>query len=161
MNFNRVFIAVLSLSMSLASIHAKDIPLAKCPPEVQATIRGNAREGKIDEVEFLAIEGRRMFIAEVEFPGDRELKIYVLANGTLFKTREDIRFEDAPAKVREAAQQLVAGGGKVDDVVKTTEADGKESYELELKRQRGEKEVKIVFSGEGTILSQKEKKSKD
>ena len=54
-----------------------------------------------------------MFIAEVEFPGDRELKIYVLANGTLFKTREDLRFEDAPAKVKEAVQQLIATDGKV------------------------------------------------
>jgi hypothetical protein len=154
-----LFLVFCAAATAVAS-PAKDIPLAKCPPEVQATIRGHARDGKIDEVESLAIEGRRMFIAEVEFPGDRELKIYVLANGALFKTREDIRIEDAPAKVQEAAQQLAAAGSKVDDIVKTTEADGKESYEVEVKRPR-QREVKIVFSAEGTILSQKEKKSKD
>jgi uncharacterized membrane protein YkoI len=96
----------------------------------------------------------------VDFAGDREMKIYVLANGTLFKTREDIRMEDAPAKVKEAAQQLVAAGGKVDDTVKTTAGDGTESYEVEIKR-KGQKEVKIVFAADGTILSQSEKKSKD
>ena len=101
-----------------------------------------------------------MFIAEVEFQGDKELKIYVLASGTLFKTREEIGIEEAPEKVREAAQQLVAQAGKVDDVVKMTEADGTVSYEVEIKRPR-EKESKVVLSGDGMILSQKEKKSKD
>jgi uncharacterized membrane protein YkoI len=160
MKFNRIQVGIFSALIFAASSSAKDIPLAKSPPEVQATIRAHARNGKIDDVESLAIEGRRMFIAEVDFPGDRELKIYVLANGALFKTREDIRFEDAPAKVKEAAQQLIAADGKVDDVVKTTEADGKETYELELKR-KGQKEVKIVYSADGSILSQREKKSKD
>ena len=159
MTLNRILL-ILSAFILAATASAKDIPLAKCPPEVQATIRSHARDGKIDDVESLAIEGRRMFIAEVDFPDDRELKIYVLANGALFKTREDIRFEDAPAKVKEAAQQLIAADGKVDDVVKTTEADGKDTYELELKR-KGQKEVKIVYSAEGSILSQREKKSKD
>ncbi len=160
MRFNSVFIAMWSAVVPLVAVHGKDIPLEKCPSEVQTTIRTHARDGKIDEVESLAIEGRRMFIAEVEFPGDKELKIYVLANGTLFKTREDIRMEDAPVKVREAAQQLVVGEAKVDDLVKITEADGKESYELEMKH-KGEKEVKLLLSGEGTVLSRKEKKSKD
>ena len=160
MKLRNVLLAINCAGMSIASVGAKDIPFSKCPPEVQATIRSHARDGKIDEVELLAIEGRRMFIADVEFPGDKELKIYVLASGTLFKTREDIRIEEAPAKVQEAAQQLVAQTGEVDDVVKMTEADGKVSFEVEIKRPR-EKETKVVFSGDGTILSQKEKKSKD
>jgi hypothetical protein len=160
MKMNGVLLGVLGVMMAAVPAFAKDIPLAKCPAEVQATIRSHARDGKIDEVESLAIEGRRMFIAEVEFPGDRELKIYVLANGALFKTREDVRLEDTPAKVQEAAQQLVGAEGKVDDVVKIMDADGKESYEVEMKH-KGQKEAKIVFAADGTVLSQKEKKSKD
>lgn len=160
MRWNLDLLALFTAVASVVGISAKDVPLEKCPPEVQATIRSHARDGKIDEVESLAIEGRRMFIAEVDFAGDREMKIYVLANGTLFKMREDIRMEDAPAKVKEAAQQLVAADGKVDDVVKTTEGDGTESYEVEIKH-KGKKEVKIVFAADGTIVSQREKKSKD
>ena len=160
MRLRNVLLVMICGAVTAASVSAKDIPLSQCPPEVQATIRSHARDGKIDEVALLAIEGRRMFIAEVEFPGEKELKIYVLASGALFKTREDIRIEEAPAKVQEAAQQLVAQTGKVDDVVKMTEADGKVTYEVEIKRPR-EKETKVVFSGDGTILSQKEKKSKD
>src|SRR5687767_2438543 len=160
MKMNGVLLGVLGVMMAVVPAFAKDIPLAKCPAEVQATIRSHARDGKIDEVESLAIEGRRMFIAEVKFPGDRELKIYVLANGALFKTREDVRLEDTPAKVQEAAQHLVEAEGKVDDVVKIMDADGKESYEVEMKH-KGQREVKIVFAADGTVLSQKEKKSKD
>ena len=159
MRWNDALVGLLGLWISAVGASSKDIPLGKCPPEVQATIRNHAREGKIDEVESLAIEGRRMYIAEVDFAGDRELKIYVLANGTLLKTREEIVMADAPAKVKEAAEKLLSAGGKVDDVVKTREADGKESYEIEIK-QKGEKEVKVVYSADGTKLSQKEKKSK-
>jgi hypothetical protein len=160
MKSNSVILSLLWVVMSPSALQAKDIPMAKCPPAVQATIRKNARDGKVDEVKSLSIEGRRMFIAEVEFPGNRELNIYVLGNGTLFKTREDIRFEEAPAKVQEAAQKLVSADGKIDDVAKTTEADGRESYEVEIKRQR-QKEVKVVFAADGAIRSQTEKKSKD
>ncbi len=159
MNLKHGLVLLLCTGTAL-SARAKDIAFAKCPPEVQTTIRSHARDGKIDEVELLAIEGRRMFIAEVEFPGNKELKIYVLASGMLFKTREDIRIEEAPTKVQEAARQLVAQTGKLDDVVKTREADGTVGYEVEIKRPR-EKEMKVVFAGDGTILSRKEKKSKD
>jgi uncharacterized membrane protein YkoI len=160
MKLRNILTLLAGVAVTVASASAKDIAFAKCPPEVQATIRSNARDGKIDEVELLAIEGRRMYIAEVEFPGDKELKIYVLASGTLFKTREEIQIEEAPEKVQAAARQLVAQAGKLDDVVKTMEADGTVSYEVEIKRPR-EKETKVVFSSEGTILSRKEKKSKD
>jgi hypothetical protein len=159
--FLRHFISPFLVMMIFsATTLAKDIPLEKCPLPVQETIRHHARDGVIDEVEYLAIEGRRMFIAEIEFPQDRELKIYVQANGTLFKTREEIALQDTPTAVQEAAQRLADTQGKVDDVVKTIEASGKESYELEFKL-RGKKEVKIVFSPDGSILSRKEKKSKD
>ena len=159
MELNRLFLGVFLACASIVA-SGKDIALAECPPEVQATIRSQAREGKIDEVELLAIEGRRMYIAEVEFRGDRELKIYVLANGTLYKMREEIRMEEAPLKVKEAAEKIVGADGKVDDVVKITEGGGQESYELEIKH-KGQREVKVVFTPEGAVLSRKEKKSKD
>ena len=160
MKLKSILFLLTCAAATIASAAAKDIALAKCPAEVQATIRAHARDGKIDEVELLAIEGRRMFIAEVEFPGDKELKIYVLATGTLFKTREEIQIEEAPAKVQEAARQFIAQTGKVDDVVQITEAGGTVSYEVEIKRPR-EKEMKVLFSAEGAILSQKQKKSRD
>ena len=155
MRLKQTFFWVFSVAVTV-SLSAKDIPFTKCPAEVQATIRGHARDGKIDEVKLLKIEGRRMFIAEVEFPGDLELKIYVLSNGAFFKTREDIRLEDVPAKVREAARMLVPAGGKLDDVIRTTEANGAESYEVDINIPRKSR-LKIVFSWDATILSRKEK----
>jgi hypothetical protein len=149
--------AVLTALAVQVTVPAKDIPLSRCPAAVQETIRKHARDGKIDEVESLSIEGRRMFIAEVEFPGDRELKIYVLATGTLVKTREDVELRETPAAVQEAAEKLIPPGGKVDDVVRTTEAGGQVSYEVEIERPGKRGDLKIVFSSEGTILSRKDK----
>lgn len=156
MKLGRVLFLIFWAAATIVAVPAKDILLTKCPTEVQATIRSNARDGKIDEVESLTIQGRRMFIAEVNLSGKRELKIYVLANGTLLKTREDIRLEDAPAKVLEAARQLVPPGGKLDDITKTTESDGRETYEVEIDLPR-KGELKVVFSPDATVLSRMEK----
>ena len=100
-----------------------------------------------------------MFIAEVDLSGDRDLKIYVLANGTFFTKREEIRLDDTPIKVREAAQKLVPPKCHIDDVTKTSESDGKETYEVEIER-RNSGDMDIVFSADGTFISRKEK-SKD
>lgn len=160
MRLTKIFGAMLGVLMAVPAIQAKDIPLRECPEPVQVTVKKHARDGKIDDVKSLSVEGRRMFIAEVEFRGDKELKIYVLASGAFFKTREDIELAEAPAPVQESIQVALSEKGKLDDLVKITEGGGQVSYEAEIKR-RGEKEVKVVFSPDGTVLRQTQKKSKD
>lgn len=153
---NRILLPWVCALLSVVAVPAKDIPLSKCPQAVQETIRRYSRGGKIEEVESLRIQGRQMFIAEVELAGDKDLKIYVLSSGTLVKTREEIKLDDSPATVQEATRKLVPPGGHVDDVTRTTESDGAQTYEVEIERP-GTGDLTIVFSPDGVILSRKEK----
>lgn len=149
-------LAAVSL-LPLAPLSAKDVPLSSVPAAVQEIIRSNSRSGKIDDVKQITVEGRTLYVAEVDLPGDRDLKIHVSGTGSLLKTREDIPFSEAPAPVQEAAKKLVPQGGKVDDVDKET-ANGKVTYEVEIDRPNA-KDLKVLFSAEGAILSQREERS--
>lgn len=150
-------LAVASL-MPLASSFAKDVLLADCPAAVQEIIRTNSRSGKIDDVKLITVDGRSMYVAEVDLPGDRDLKIHVSGTGALLKIREEIPQSEAPAAVLEAAKKLVPPGGKIDDVDKET-SDGKVTYEVEIDRPKAA-DLKVVFQADGSILSQREERSK-
>ena len=78
-------IAALALTTGFASadIDRRELHLHECPASVQATIEANARGGMIEEVDLIAIEGKEIYIAEVELPRDLDLKIYVSGNGSL------------------------------------------------------------------------------
>lgn len=146
-------ITVLALTTAIASARTqrREIRLTDCPQAVQSTIQGNARGGHIDEVDFISIDGKDIYIAEVEQPQDRDLKVYVSGNGTLVKTLEDIALSEAPEAVRNAVQGL---GGRIDDVDKET-AGQVVSYHLEIDR-HGAPDFDVVVSAEGSILSRTE-----
>ncbi|QJE98014.1 hypothetical protein [Luteolibacter luteus] len=146
-------ISVLALATSFASAQTqrREIRLADCPQAVQSTIQSNARGGHIDEVDFISIDGKEIYIAEVDLPRDRDLKVYVSGNGTLSKTLEDIALREAPEAVRNAVQGL---GGTVDDVDKEI-AGQVVTYHVEIER-HGARDLDVVVSSDGTILSQTE-----
>ena len=149
-------LAILLLAVALPALPAVagKIPLASCPPAVRETIRENSQGGKIDKIKRIRIEGRTLYVAEVDLPNDRELKIYIAGDGGLIKTRQEIALADAPAPVRDAARKLAAAGGRLDDVDREV-ADGKTSYRIEIDR-RHRPDLKIVVAEDGAILSQKE-----
>lgn len=134
-----------------AQVERREVRLADCPPEVQTTVNDNARGGRIDEVDVIGIEGKTIYIAEVELPRDRDLKIYVSGNGALVKTLEDIALREAPEAVRTAVQGL---GGSVDDVDKETNGETV-TYHVEIDR-TGEPDLDVVLAVNGAILSQTE-----
>lgn len=150
-------LAVASL-MPLASSLSKDVALADCPAAVQEVIRSNSRSGKIDDVKMITVDGRSMYVAEVDLPGDRDLKLHISGAGALLKVREDIPQSEAPAAVLEAAKKLVPEGGKIDDIDKET-AGGKVTYEVEIDRPKTA-DLKVVFNADGSIVSQREERSK-
>ena len=146
-------ITVLALTTAIASARTqrREIRLTDCPQAVQSTIQGNARGGHIDEVDFISIDGKDIYIAEVELPQDRDLKVYVLGNGTLVKTLEDIALSEAPEAVGKAVHGL---GGTIDEVEKET-AGQAVTYHVEIDR-HGAPDLGVVVSADGSILSQTE-----
>ncbi len=143
-------IALLSLAGHAA---AAEVRLADCPPAVQATIQQNSRDGRIDEIESYSIQGKMLYVAEVELSGDRDLKIHVAADGALMKTREDSTLTEVPEAVRKAVEGKL-NGGVADDVDKET-AGQTVTWHVEIDR-KGAPDTNLTIDSEGKILTESE-----
>lgn len=141
---------MLASSLAHGQTQRRELHLSDCPQAVQATVQANTRGGQIDEVDFISIDGKDIYIAEIDLPRDRDLKVYVSGNGSLVKTREDTLVREAPAAVRSAVQGL----GAIDDVDKETTGQTV-TYHVEIDRQ-GARDLDVVVAADGTILSQTE-----
>lgn len=137
----------ISSAISSAEIDGREIPLRDCPAKVRATIKANADGGRVEEVEFLKYNGRKIYVADIEFPGSRDLEIYVFGNGNLLKIREDIPFRKLPAAARKTVKSFP---GSVDDVDKET-AGGVVTYQVELDR-LGKPDLNLKLSADGKVL---------
>lgn len=134
-------------TVARADMGGRDIRFEDCPKSVQMTITENARGGTIEDVEFLTVEGRKIYIADVNLPRNQDLEVHVFGDGTLLKTREDIPLRKTPAPVRKAIRNFK---GKVDDVDKEI-SNGKVSYQIEIDR-IGRPDLHLRISKAGRIL---------
>jgi uncharacterized membrane protein YkoI len=137
--------------LASAQVERREIRLTDCPAAIQTTVEAHARGGAVEEVDLIAIDGKQIYIAEVDLPRDRDLKIYVSGNGALVKTREDILLSDAPEPVRSAALAL---DGSVDDVDKEVTGNTV-TYHVEVDR-HGMADLDVVLAADGKVLSQTE-----
>lgn len=110
---------ILNLTAALALItpafadEDHEIRLADCPQPVQDTIQNHLKEGKLDEIEVLTIEGRTLYVADIDLPRDRDLTLHINPDGSLRKSKLDVSINDVPAAVRNTIESQ---GGKVDDI---------------------------------------------
>ena len=146
-------LAVLALNTALASagIERAELRIEECPAAVQATVEAHARGGVIDEVDLIAIEGKQIYIAEVDLPRDRDLKIYVSGNGSLVKTREELSLRELPAFIGDVAREF---GGTLDDVEKEV-AGGRVTYHVEIDR-KGMPDLDLVLNAGGGVIRETE-----
>lgn len=129
----------------------KEVRLDDCPAPVRETLVANSRGGKIDEVDLIELGGKQIYIAEVDLPRDIDLKVYVNGDGTLVKTREDVRNDEIPGFVNTVVTEL---GGRLDDVEKETM--GKTvTYHVEVDL-AGKPDVDVVLDADGKVISKTE-----
>jgi len=147
---NTTFLSLASLVLAAsATAHGRELHLNECPAAVQSAIEANARGGVIDEVDLISIEGKEIYIAEVDLPRDLDLKVYVSGNGSVLKTLEDVPLASMPAFIRDAARDH---GGTIDDVEKEI-AGGKVTWHVEIER-KGMPDVDLVLNAEGGVISE-------
>jgi uncharacterized membrane protein YkoI len=146
-------LAALACTTLLASADTdrRELRIEDCPPAVQATVEANARGGFVDEVDLIAIEGKEIYISEVELPRDRDLKIYVSGNGSLVKTREELSLRELPAFIRDVTREY---GGTLDEVEKEV-AGGKVTFHVEIDR-KGMPDIDLVLNAEGGVIRETE-----
>lgn len=141
---------VITSSWASADYNKKEIRMDDCPAPVREVITANSRDGKIDDVDMIDIDGKQIYIAEVDLPRDTDLKVYVSGEGVLIKTREDVRDGDVPASVTNAVKDL----GTIDDVEKETKGETV-TYHVDIDRS-GQADLEVVLSESGEVLSKSE-----
>lgn len=146
-------IAIFATALMAATASAAEIRLDDCPPAVQKTIKDNSRGGHIDEIESYSIQGKQLYVAEVELSSDRDLKIHVASDGALVKTREDSSMADAPEAVRKTVESKL-GGGRADDVDKEVKGSAV-TYYVEIER-KGAPDLNLVVDADGKVVSEQE-----
>lgn len=133
---------------------AAELTLDQCPAAVQETIRKNQRGGRIDEIESHQVEGKTLYVAEVDLPDRKDLKMHIAADGTLIKLREDLALADLPSTVRAVVNQHL-GGGRVDDVEKEV-AGETTTYQVEIDHSGTTPDLRLWISAGGELLQKKE-----
>jgi uncharacterized membrane protein YkoI len=145
-------IAVALLGTSIY-LRADELGLEQCPAVVQETIRANARGGDVDDVNSIIIEGRSIYLIEVEVP-KKDLKLLVDSDGKLIKTREDFTVAEIPGAVLETATKLVPEEGEIEEIDREV-AEGKTTYIVQIDRPKAP-DLQLVVAEDGTLISQTE-----
>lgn len=140
------YIAALTVPLH-ADPEGQDIRFDDCPAKVKATIRANTGGGIIDDVELLRIDGRTIYIADIDIAGGRDRELFVLGNGNLLKIREDMAFRKLPEAVRKTVKTFA---GRVDDVDLEI-SGGVKTYQVELDRY-GKPDLNLLLSESGEVL---------
>lgn len=148
---SKLILTALALTAATATATARELAIHECPQPVRSTIESNARGGMIEEVDWVAINGKEIYVAEVDLPRDTDLKIYVAADGQLIKIREDLAFAEAPPEVRNT---LTGFGGRVDDLDRETEGT-KVTYYAEIERS-DQSDLKLTLDASGRVTQQYE-----
>lgn len=132
---------------------AGEIKLEDCPDVVRETVGQHQRQGRVDEVESYNIQGRALYVVEIELPTRRELKLHISPDGTLVKMSEEVSLAELPDVVRAVVEEKAAGG-TLDDLEKETM--GKVvNYRMEIEREKMP-DVDLLLDAAGGILSEKE-----
>jgi uncharacterized membrane protein YkoI len=139
--------------LGAAQADTNEVPLNSCPAAVQAAIESHKQGGKLDEIKLLTVEGRQLYVVDLDLAGQRDLKLHVTADGSVVKSREDISLSQAPPAVKSAAETLVPTGGRIEDVEKEV-ADGKTTYVVDIDVKNGA-DIKAVFAEDGTLISKR------
>lgn len=142
---------ILSLGFSPAAFADNEIRLDECPAEVRKTITENSRDGKIDEIDVITIQGKTLYVAEVDLPRDRDLKIHVAGDGSLLKIREDISLDTAPAAVRDT---LEGYGGRIDDLEMET-AGNTTTFHADIEFS-GQPDLEVTVATDGRVIREVE-----
>lgn len=143
----------LLLAALAAPLAARPVQLADCPEPVRATIESKRQGGAIDEIDAHAIEGRTLYVAEIELAGDRDLTLHISPDGTLLSVREETGLEAVPEAARRLVQEKAAGA-EIDEIEKET--TGKTVvWRVEIDR-KDARDLVLKFDGEGKLLGEVE-----
>lgn len=126
------------------------------PAPVRATILKEAGSGRVEKVRAVRRGEHTLYLADVDLPGDFDLKLQLKADGELVRRTEEMSVDALPKPVREAMLTLAGEGGLIDEVKKIIEKDVMR-FKAEIDRP-GKPELDVTLAPDGSVLEQKEEK---
>lgn len=150
---------ILTLAATLlggvaTGLRAEGIPPKQCPEPVWRTIRDHLGRGRLDEVKTISKNGRMLYLAEIELPGNRERMLHVGGDGTLLKFVEAIRLKELPRPVQSALDPFLANTTRFDGADRVTSGSGTE-YHLDLELV-DDVDLHLVLGERGEVLRRRE-----
>lgn len=142
---------------TLAFAEAGDKPVkeSELPPAVAKAIKSAAAEAKLGPITLGDEDGKKAYEAKWQ-AGGRKHEITVAVDGKVLSVEEIIPLAEAPEAVR-AAVAHEEGGAQVKEVEKVL-ADGKTSYEVDLKS--GKTKGEVVFDKNGKVIKREKEEGK-
>ncbi len=68
---------------------AEGIPLRQCPSPVVDTIKSQLGPGRIDGIQTVRADSRRLYLAEIDLPDDVDLLLVIGERGEILRRREE------------------------------------------------------------------------
>ena len=139
---------ILSLCISVAG--AKDVSLSELPQAVRVTIEQETKGFEIEDIDSDRDDGKVVYEVEAESSDGRRTEFVVAQDGSLIKCGGELRAEDMPAQVAEAAKKAVG------DVVffrirKRVSPGEKLRYEIEADTE--DTEISLHIAADGSIIN--------
>lgn len=135
--------AVLVLSMN--TISAQKLKEAEVPKAVVSSFQSHFKGAKLE-----SWDKEKNGEYEAGFKMNKvEMSANFSADGKLMETEEEIASSALPKSVSDYVTKNYAGS-KIDEAAKITDADGKVSYEAEVKK--GKEEMDLIFDDKGSFV---------
>jgi uncharacterized membrane protein YkoI len=128
----------------------KDVSLSGVPQAVRATIQRETKGFEIEDIDRDNDDGKVVYEVEAESADGRRTEFVVAEDGSLIKFGGELRAEDMPAQIAEAAKKAVG------DVVffrirKRVSPSEKLRYEIEADTE--DTEISLQIAGDGSIIN--------
>ncbi len=124
------------------------------PAPVREAVQRELRDGRLHRLKAVTTDDRTTYQADIEFPGDLDVELVLLADGQLIRKLQEFDVKSAPAAAREALLRHAGKDARLEDMAIITEG-GKVTYEGEFERP-GLADLKVLVAADGTLISQEE-----
>lgn len=132
------------------SLQAKEVRLKDCPAGVKKAINSNLDGGVLDEIDRVVISGKTRYIVDIDGPGTRDVTFRFTPGGKVALKVEDITYQQAPRAVRNAIDNLLVSGSRIDDIDRVTQGNTVK-FRVDIDR-NNQTDMEYTISSSGKIV---------
>ncbi|MES2923054.1 MAG: hypothetical protein V4819_15975 [Verrucomicrobiota bacterium] len=151
------YLIPLVIASSTLAATAVEIRFKDCPPAVRSTISANLNGGVIDEIDRVQRNGLTRYIVDIDGPAGRDITFRLTPAGRVLFTTEDVKLSECPLAVRQAIQNLLQIGWRIDDIDREVNGQGIR-FRVDFDRSNA-RDVEYLLTRDGKVLERQVEKS--